>query len=258
MDKNYPWEQSVVIALRDSQWTARPSLASPMYPDSYVALDGKPETKFGDSIFLNDEKLFLFEVKATEKQISDEWTKLDEDKKPKPKNAYLRLSEHLRVSGSVGEYVHDSISGHFFCYWSEHEVGGEVLGSLTAEPYLTAIARRSLRGIAELNSAASDIIKRYKMGLPISRLRESETGFETVDSISILHLITGFAVILESLKNGGFYEWGNLGMTPSEFDKYLSFLSGGEDELIRAVVLSSRGSFFRYVERTSELNSIPD
>ncbi|MCL1528787.1 hypothetical protein [Xanthomonas nasturtii] len=257
MDSNHPWEQSVVIALRDSQWHNRSMAPGALYPDSYVALDGKPETNYGDAIFLNDERLFLFEIKATHEEIRDEWSRVDSKGHLKPKNAFVKLSSHIRDDGIAGNYVTPSIRGHHFCYWSEQEVGGEVLGSLTIEPYLTAIARRELRKDDALRDISTKLIDRFRIGLPISRPGNGETSFESVGSMSILHLTSNFGRMLTKGEDGS-YEWGNFGLEPDEFKEYLDFLSGGRDELIKAVVMSSRGSFFRCVEKVSELESIFD
>lgn len=257
MKAEHPWEQSVVIALRDSQWLLRPTHVSPMYPDSYLALDGNAEAKLGDAIFLNDERLFIFEVKATKDQISDEWTRRDSKGELNPKNAYKILRNHLLKKGVRGQFVDVSLRGHFFCYWSEQELGGTVLGSLTMEPYLAAISCRELAKVESTKQVASDLKEEYLLGVPLSRPGDHPTDFTRLDTVSALHLTSNFAQHIRR-KQRDEYEWLNLGLDINEFKDYVKFLCGNGDELARVVVMSARGTFFKYAESLSQLNSVFD
>lgn len=252
-----PWEQSVVIALRDAQWLARSADVSPMFPDSYLALDGNAETKVGDAVFLNDERLFIFEVKATSHQISDEWTRTDSKGVLNPKSAYKKLGGHLANDGVNGRFVDASLRGHFFCYWAEKQVGGNVLGSLTLQPYLRAITALSLSKQKSLANVSGMLIERYSLGFPLSRPGGSDTDFELTDAISVEHLISNYGKHLYKGMDGG-YEWKGLGLSEGEFKDYVDFLCEGKDEDVKVVVMSSNGTFFRYASSLLQLKSILD
>ncbi|MGV7191076.1 hypothetical protein [Xanthomonas axonopodis] len=257
MKKAPPWEQSVVIALRDSQWLARPVGVSPMFPDSYLALDGNAEAKVGDAVFLNNERLFIFEVKATSHQIRDEWTRTDTKGNLSPKSAYLKLESHLAKDGVEGRFIDASLRGHFFCYWAEKQVGGSVMGSLTLEPYLRAITALSLSKKQNLMVVSTELMEGYSLGFPLSRPGEVEADFELTDAISVQHLISNYGKYL-SKGTGGDYEWKELGLGEVEFKEYVDFLCQGKDEDVRVVVMSSNGTFFRYASSLLQLKSILD
>lgn len=245
------WESSVVIALRDYQWIRKVNTTT--FPDQFISLGGEAEQANGDAIFLNGEKLFLFEIKSLEAKVREEWANREE-----PKLAFKRIFEeyvaymddgHLYCKGLR---LRQSMRCHHFVYWSaERRRDKKVAGSLSVAPYLAKAASK----LTGENWPGDWCNKQH-----ISKIRDhfrlveltKEGGLRYTDEVLIGNISSARAYFSQQFEGAEVRE---LGLNPEEFVEYVSWLGGG-DLPIDAVVLSSGGTFFRHVRRMSDLQAI--
>lgn len=248
------WESSVVIALRDYQWLKKSNKTT--FPDQYISLGGDAEAANGDAIFLDGEKLFLFEVKSLEAKVREEWADRTE-----PKLAFERIFKeyiHFMDDGHVyskGLRLRQSMKCHHFVFWSAIRRGGsKVAGNLSVAPYLT--------------KAASKLTSKNWPGDWCNEWHISKIGdyfglVEWMDEKGKPVAHSADQVLIGDMSSAGAWfskgyerpEISELGLNPEEFVEYLGWLGGG-DLPIDAVVLSSGGTFFRHVKKMSELQAI--
>lgn len=248
------WESSVVIALRDHQWIRRTCKTT--FPDQFISLGGDTEAANGDAIFLEGEKLFLFEIKSLQAKVREEWAGRSE-----PKLAFERIfKEYISYMDkgsfySQGLRLRQSMRCHHFVFWSaERRSGNRVAGNLNVAPYLTMAASK----LTADNWPGDWCTERH-----ISKIRENFGLIEWIEEDGrAVPYDTNSVFIGEMSSAGAFFsrhhdrpEICELGLDPKEFDEYVTWLGGG-DLPIDAVVLSSQGTFFRHVKKMSELQQI--
>lgn len=248
------WESSVVIALRDYQWLKKSNKTT--FPDQYISLGGDAEAANGDAIFLDGEKLFLFEVKSLEAKVREEWADRAE-----PKLAFERIFKeyiHFMDDGhgySKGLHLRQLMKCHHFVYWSAVRRGGsKVAGNLSVAPYLTKAASK----LTSKNWPGDWCNERH-----ISKIGDYFGLVEWIDEKGNPVPHSADQVLIGDMSSAGAWfsrdherpEISELGLNPEEFVEYLGWLGGG-DLPIDAVVLSSGGTFFRHVKKMSELQAI--
>ncbi|QGL96391.1 hypothetical protein FEO90_06175 [Stenotrophomonas maltophilia] len=256
------WESSVVIAMRDWQWLG--GLASSVFPDQYLSLGGNAEAADGDAILLVGEKLFLFEIKSLFSKVSDEWYGRE-----KPKLAFDKLTKeylaHIGQSSSYssGSRLRQSLRCHHFAFWeAERRVERTVAGNVAVCPYILGVARKltvcnsqGVLGAKELGVIQAALI-------PFALVRSTEStesgeGWEEVETVPLDVMAIPSRTNVSHLGISGYInEFEPLGLDVNEFSDYVKWLGGGVDHPIDAVVMSSKGKFFRHVRSMAELSSI--
>lgn len=253
------WESSVVIAMRDWQWLG--GIASSVFPDQYLSLGGNAEAADGDAILLADEKLFLFEIKSLFSKVSDEWYGRE-----KPKLAFDRLTkeylEHVGQSSSYssGSRLRQSLRCHHFAFWeAERRVERTVVGNVAVCPYILGVARKltdcNSQGV--LGAKELGVIQAALDPFALVRSTESGEGWDEVETVPLdVMAIPTRANVSYLGRSGHRNEFEPLGLDVNEFSDYIKWLGGGVDHPIDAVVMSSKGKFFRHVRSMAELSSI--
>lgn len=170
-DRALPWEDTVIIALRDLQWSKHvtdcrerirtwtdapddESAASvgkqalellARQPGILLKLDGNAESASGDVLTNPSERFFLLEVKAGESAIKSEKSKF-----------MLKFMKSLEPSTTSGaEVIRLSRLGHHFLFPEVNQTMAPTLGlhtrkvSLTCTPYYDAMVSGSPAGEAD-------------------------------------------------------------------------------------------------------------
>lgn len=258
-----PWEISAVIALRDSQWLKRAPRI--LYPDSYVALDGKIEEGIGDAVISNGDRYLVFEVKATSKQISSEWLRRGKDgQKINPKSVAIALGNEVLKESNASQMIRSSVQGHYFAYWNpEFTPSGQPIGSIVLEPYLFGMQRKRYYDCAYAESDRDKLIEQFEK---IKTRWHPGVSYRPLDANASIRFTRDEALPLTALQSGAmaFIEtnasettWDFPGLDEHQLQEYLDFLNANRaDELCRVVVMSTTGEYFYYAERRSQLRNV--
>lgn len=263
-------EMSVAIALRDWQWIHRN--AHDQFPDRYLALAGNAEKKLGDALIQHDERIFIFELKSTDRSIADEWRLVtDKNDNTQEKKSAHRWAKKLigRLTGSPSAKLESdpilirSLQAHHFLYWSPRITPGlSASGHLILEPYLFGTMRRNKELSWHLFSNRCERILTLASQLP-SQLGDHPSSIryraEKVLPLDILDGRFGRLIEKNDLRSG-VSSWRYLGLPFEEFQNYVNDLCGGSDENepINVIVLSDQGSFFAHITSTDQLRTIFD
>ncbi|MGV7196896.1 hypothetical protein [Xanthomonas axonopodis] len=283
------WEDTVVLAMRDFQWmysvqdmaqdsrwdfslTGIPINRS--FPPGFKR-DGRGEEKIERISLGQGEVFYIFEVKSTEEEIRAEW-----GAKTGPKYLFNRLNALVQYcsDSSVAncdalsyakEMLWLSLKGHFAAYWDDTSKDGQVSRIVeeyvAVKPYVAACS--SARNLIEVSEG---------VGMPwpkcLKKMCFSDGGKTGRESVSFDSLLSK----RHELQPSSFTDNQLSGLSKSELCAYLGFLLGSESsaaklsfpsdldvflkqvESIHAVVLSSRGAYFRVVSDTSHLNYLLD
>lgn len=194
------WEDTIVIALRDLQWTRYASQLSSdetvarVYPSTFVKLDGVAEQTLGDLVVEDDnERFYLLEIKSTQAQIEDEWRRgKRRESKSQPKWPCLKLVSTLAdladesLDDDVRDYFLSMIKAsrvaHLFAYWMEDYSGDieNVTGAIMVESYVSGIIRCRKNASLGHESILSNFADNFAMATPcVNDIYESE--FHQVD-----------------------------------------------------------------------------
>lgn len=254
-------ESSVVVAIRDWQWTQaikrKPPSGSVPMPVRYVGLSKDAEYKLGDYITEQDDRLLLIEVKATRDKINNEWSK-------PTKNAFNQIYEWFRNSSPTDSgqtsldnlrRLRQSAQCHHFVFYEATPAGTQPPdANLMLMPYLLGLKTRC-------NTMP------WKM---MSRMRAIEFELGTVavsqrgDPAGSIRYHVREAIWLDSLpglrtriidSTAGTARWDYLGLPLDEFQDYVEAVCGASEPL-SVVVMSQSGSFSAYFTSTDDLRSI--
>ncbi len=252
-----PWEDTVVMALRDAQWLEDGEGKAPPPPPMFIKLDGTTEQSLGDLIYQVGERFYLFEVKSASTAIRSEWNKLT-DGKPRPKVAYVTLSRLARAAAASRapqnetQALWTSLRCHHLVYWSDELFDPrDTLGNILVEPYIAAcIHHGAPRGsdfgqmpYLEIQTAieAEDDTLLVAPMLPFSALRSRH----------------GLVLIPGSSGNLDVKRMATVGEDLERFREYLKFLvTAGAvgDGSLRAVICSDSGRFVKVITSIDQLS----
>lgn len=248
-------ESSVVLALRDTQWEIATALGRT--PDLFVSLSGNNDKKLGDIKFSDGEKFYLLEAKSTQNEIKEEWKRTG--KRPR-KHAYRKVREiieginHLRIPNS--SLLKMSLAAHHFLYYAylqkEHKI--------RLEPYILGVQRKS--GFREESDG-------NEYGIPSRTDEQKENlvkGLNLFNQVKI-YSTTPSETQVTSFNASQLYEdsikikYGRgvelkPGLTLVDFQSYINFLCGGEDEDIEALIKTKSGALIAFSGRTNDLNNL--
>jgi hypothetical protein len=256
-----PWEDTVVLALRDIQWMdqfrERPS--APPLPELFIKLDGNTEKTLGDLIFESGEKFYLFEVKPGRTKISSEWNKTDREGNRKQKTAYQVLSAAVEAwnkdAATWKSLIETSLRCHHFVYWSNKVFDtDDTFGNILVEPYICACMAiggqpDEMKGVlmpvcdppfeVGIPDWTGNTYNVSQM-LPFSMLRAGKAHVvQAVGTARNQHLalVEGFGVDLDLFKH------------------YLQFIcdNAGEGGEIHAVICSDRNRFAKVITSIKDL-----
>lgn len=249
-----PWEDTIVIALRDIQWMGQrgANRLAPRLP-VFIKFDGPTEQTLGDLAYQQGERFYLFEVKSSHRAISSEWNKIVKQK-PRRKLAFETLSALARKavaspsSDDIWAALWTSLRCHHFVYWSDQLFNADdTLGNILVEPYISGCIRK---GATRIDKASAMPALSYCTAmkeqngelslaarLPFSAIRDQRGLVTTTDKLDAKNIVP-------------------LGEDLPRFKAYLRFLvdSGGiGDGQINAVISSDRGRFTKIVTSIDQL-----
>lgn len=254
-------ESSVVVAIRDWQWTQAirrkpPNGPVPM-PVRYVGLSKHAEYKLGDYITEQDERLLLIEVKATIDKINDEW-------KPPVKNAFTAIGSWLSKSSPSDQspesvenlrLLRESVQCHHFVFYEETPPGTTSPdANLMLMPYLTGMATRSTLIKGKLVRAK----RQTGLGLGIVTPTAPNDPPESIRyrprATIWLDNLPDFRTRLIDSTSGEAY-WDYLGLPLDAFQDYVNAVCA-KPEPLSAIVMSLSGSFLAHFKHTNDLKAI--
>ncbi|MGE7136918.1 hypothetical protein ACQKIE_04730 [Luteibacter sp. NPDC031894] len=251
-----PWEDTIVMALRDAQWLKDEPGSVPHLPPMFVKLDGTTEQSLGDLIYQAGERFYLFEVKSAAAAIASEWNKTV-DGKPRPKLAYRTLSRLARAVATPRPSIEDheafwtSLRCHHLVYWSDAMFNiDDTMGNILVEPYIGACVRRGApRGTGPLEMPS----------LAIQTAVDGATNDLLVAPMAPLSAVRAQqATVLIHDGQGGLNpaHMAAFGEDLERFRAYLQFLvkaGGAGDGAIHAVICSDRGRFTKLISSVDQL-----
>lgn len=256
-----PWEDTVVLALRDIQWMDgnNGQASAPPLPDIFLKLDGDTEKTLGDLIFQKGEKFYLFEVKSARGNISSEWNKKNKDGERKRKTAYEVLSALL------GEWVENekewsdvlklSLTCHHFVYWSDRVFDiNDTLGNIMVEPYVSAAM--AIGGQPDDNKGTLMPVcdPLFEVGV----FDEAGKKYQVSKMLPFSALRSNNAYVVRSKQDVGPEHTTmdeRFGAELDQFKRYLEFICrhAGEGGEIRAVICSDQNRFTKIVTSIEDL-----
>jgi hypothetical protein len=282
-----PWEDTLIIALRDFQWYERihhvahkiasapgtmgssnrtasllqdvAAAVRSVYPPGFAKLDGRAEERVSDLLLQSDSaRFFVLEAKADRSRIRTEWMRKG---KFLPKPVYRRLKDLVdRVNAGA---THDlrrmlqlSLAGHHVVYWGPIRRSDLPLraqngrsGDVFCEPYICAVARQE----SLLDHCVLDLLRLEAVECVFSagNPRAQTAGRARFQDVYRHGVETRIAI-------NGDTELYPCGLTRDELAEYLAYLCsnfGGSEtpESIRMVVLSDDGSFFALLASMRDL-----
>lgn len=253
-------ESSVVVAIRDWQWTQTikrkpPDGPVPM-PVRYVGLSKYAEYKLGDYITEQDDRLLLIEVKATRDKINDEWSK-------PTKNSFNRIYDWLCNSSPTNSdktsidnlrRIRQSAQCHHFVFYEAEPAGTQPPdANLMLMPYLLGVKSRCRTMPWKLMTRKRAInfelgtVSLSQHGDPLSSIRYRARESIWLDSLPGLR-----TRIIDS--TSGTAHWDYLGLPLDDFQEYVNAVCVTSEPL-SAIVMSQSGGFSAYFASTDELRS---
>ncbi|UXA49295.1 hypothetical protein M0D44_01540 [Xanthomonas prunicola] len=253
-------ESSVVVAIRDWQWTQtikrKPPDGSVPMPVRYVGLSKYAEYKLGDYITEQDDRLLLIEVKATRDKINEEWSK-------PTKNSFNMICDWLRNSSPTSSdktnidnlrRIRQSAQCHHVVFYEAEPVGTQPPdANLMLMPYLLAVKSRCRTIPWKLMARKRAInfelgtVALSQHGDPIGSIRYRARESVWLDSLPGLR-----TRIIDS--TSGAAHWDYLGLPLDDFQEYVNAVCVNSQPL-SAIVMSQSGGFSAYFESTDELRS---
>lgn len=258
------WEASVALALRDSQWLARPQQM--VSPRSYIPLSHVPETRMGDAFFPLSDRYFIFELKGDRTRIPSEWIPKEIGGVVMPaKSAYRSLKRVFSkwLEGKTDDTdpnppqtIFQSLLGHYFVYWSDEPSEQLPKGNLVVEPYLRAVF-----SFPEGDGLHEAIDRTFFLGAcdaPLIVANDPER-IDFVPTIPIQTLNDDRGVLATLDDCGNIRDLGQIGLPRNQFKAYCDFLMGTAKQQhheIRVVVTNGDGSFARMMTNTSDFSEL--
>lgn len=267
---NEPWEDSLIIALRDAQWMRlmRENAANEKNPGHnkhspglFLKFDGNPEQNLGDLAVGIGDLFYLFEAKSGRSKLNTEW-KITEKNEIRQKRVFNTLQQ---LANEWMSQPHDqlliekigwSLSCHHFLYWSElvfsHE---DHFRNLHVEPYLLGCSAKSAPGVPE--SLSSFIVAEQLPGknkYAIHRQRSKDMRRECLPLLAVLDARGAIAFRGTEPGNAANYCC-RMGLPLESFKSYLRFLIKSwseDDESLNALICSDTG----YVRRLTKFSDL--
>ena len=238
-----PWEVSVLVALLRLRWLNLKG--GPGRPESVVhPLDGPAETALGDILLKEDDRLFLFELKASweranseiKKPIFERYTKL---------RAAANSKDELR---GFHDFLSRSLRCHQLVYWedSTHLAKGLVRGTISFSPYaLFVLDKMSLISPKMIN-----------FGLLQALGVQANGEVKIVEAASILNIFDMSAkAVSGDLKRGMNVEYLDLGLDQGEFLLFVKELRGSKDVSdisVKMIAFSPISGFLKLISSVEE------
>ena len=248
------WESGISTAVRDLQWLHGGAYG----PETQLTIDGLAEKALGDSFVHANDRVFLFELKATAGDRSVEWSK------DGTKLAFKSLARSIEEFSSLGHEERQAVlvqldrshRGHHFVYWrndpGQYRLNSKT-GGLLFEPYLVASAEAmTLKGGSP--ELAQAIVDQYKLGEVVVDGDKSE--FREIAAPSLDRLFTSEACAAKFHRNGKMANIGELGLDVEAMDLYVSWLIEENDDKdlpIDGIICSRDGTFYRKISRVSHI-----
>jgi hypothetical protein len=267
------WEDTLVIALRDAQWLQAMRHVqgqchpNPIYPQTFVKLDGNAERDMGDVFYEADSRFFLLEVKPTRTEIKDEWVKRG---KFKPKHAYRTLKAitkqwihngaNMIGSSDNHTWMERSLRAHHFVWWDDAQNYPNHLDNIRIQPYISAaIELRTTHAPTRTRTFPP-----HRHGFDVGEDGGTVVWGDRTGTLPLIHSKEGCvaALVMVRLTAQGepqlvAYWKRPLGLTQPEFQAYVDMLCQGSKNLdIHAIVLSNCGRFMRVVTSISQLKNV--
>ena len=238
-----PWEVSVFAALLNMRWAQHVRTVGHL-PDLVNALDGAAETALGDVLLREDDRLFLFELKASWERVASE------TKKPifgRYKELYS-LAQRQFDSTEFDELLLLSIRCHHVIYWEDSVALSDdsVRGSISFSPYALFV----LDHVIGSHSPTNDF--RHSHALALSR--QSTTSIVEAASIADLFGQTAKAAS-GNLLVGSPVELSELGLDQCDFLQFVQRLRGKQvasDIVLKLIAFSPVSGFVRRISSLDE------
>ena len=242
------WESGVATTVRDLQWLHRGDFG----PETQLTIDGLAETALGDSFVCANDRVFLFELKATAGDRSSEWRQNNE------KLAYVSLKRAIDEYSSLliderkALFTLFSMShrGHHFVYW-RNDPGqnrrSSKTGGLTFEPYLVACATAMSAKVAP-PPLAQHIGDFFKIGEVA--LQEDKGTFTEISAPSLDRIFAGDACAAQFDVGGEILQLSDLGLDIDEMIIYVKWLiekNDDQDLPVDGILCSRDGTFYRQI-----------
>ncbi len=204
------WESGISTAVRDLQWLHGGAHG----PETQLTIDGLAEQALGDSFVHANDRIFLFELKATAGERSVEWSK------DGAKLAFKSLARSIEEFRSLEDEERQAVltqldrshRGHHFVYW-RNDPGqrgwSSKTGGLLFEPYLVASAQ-AMTMQESCPEIAHGIVDRYKLGEVV--VDEDKSEFREIAAPSLDRLFTSEACAAILDKNGKIANLRELGL----------------------------------------------
>ncbi|TDK26185.1 hypothetical protein E2F46_06195 [Luteimonas aestuarii] len=237
-----PWEVSVFTALLNMRWVHLLKSSS-QRPDLVIALDHAAETALGDVVLKADDRLFLFELKAS-------WERANTEKNKPIFGLYEKLhSSAHSTSIAFDELLSLSIRCHHLVYW-EDDVrlsDGNTRGSISFSPYALFV----LDQLYQPGRYALDLRLAHAISL---RTNDGET---IVEAAPIEAMFNGSATAVNGdLSTGDNVEAYKLGLGRNEFLDFVQHLrkeiDGSADIALKLIAFSPESGFVRRISSLQE------
>jgi len=267
-DKERLIEKTVVGAFRDWLKNQIPTEIR----TTIVEVGSKAESKIGDALLRNKEKIYLLEFKSSDETIKEEWSNGRKNSNLKLRSEITRIGE-LDQSSAPEDHpiIFKSHLCHHFLFWNPTSSGDSVnYGHLVVEPYLTATNR--LGGFSTRKSKEKDklesgldkglgMVKKYYPAFLTEPDEMHEYDHSEAQCIQKLSRFTADQIIQDVAVIGvdsseQFYR--ECGLQLKDFQEYVNFLCGGESQTIHALLISKYGTLCEVIHSTSELKKIFD
>ncbi len=238
-----PWEVSVLTALLNMRWLHQ-ARGKKSLPDLINALDGPAETALGDVLLKEDDRLFLFELKAS-------WTRATSEAKKPIFTLYEDLHAPAQQEPTItkfDELLLGSIRCHHLLYWEDDVAlsDGSVRGSISFSPYALFVLDRVI------GSIPSDHDFRHSHALALAR----HGATAVVEAASIESLFDGSATAASgNLISGEDVEFAELGLDQSAFLEFVQSLRGEDSEgdiIVKLIAFSPVSGFLRRISSLDE------
>lgn len=238
-----------------------------------LALSGDAEKLLGDVVMKVGEKIFLLELKATRKEVNEEWNKAPTDTrglsqgeaektKRKVKHAHAWAVKLIRryfgptSNQSDREQIIQSMRGHHFAYWGSNVDAAPGAGQLMVEPYLAATAERH-KELSVFCPAMRDAFFTATVDRPSND--SAETFQFSADWLTLESVGSRTGKLIEDCSGEGrsAYLSHDLGWSVEEAEAYVATLCKERvSEEINVVLMSSKGSFIAQAGSISDLRML--
>lgn len=233
-----PWEVSILAALLNMRWAHHGNVAGHQ-SDRVDALDGPAETALADILLRDNDRLFLFELKASWERATTETDKpifgLYEE--------LHRLAQQQPMSTEFNELLLWSIRCHHLVYWEDIVAlsDGPVRGTISFSPYALFVLDR----LFSAGAVATD----FRHSHALAQSRQGETTI--VEAASVASLFDKSAKAASGgLLSGEKVEFSELGLDQEDFLKFVQRLRGKQDSddiTLKMIAYSPVSGFVRVI-----------